>query len=59
MLSWFRLIMLAGAIFYLATGWYFTMIRDNGDRLASELAGFIYATVFFASFMDSAEMPLA
>lgn len=59
MLPWFKITMLAGTIFYLGMGWYFPMLIDNGDPLGAELAGFIYATVFFSNFMDSAQMPMA
>jgi hypothetical protein len=58
MLPWFRYTMLAASLFYIGLGWYFTMIRDGGHPLASELAGYIHSTVFIASFMMVWDMPL-
>lgn len=55
---WFRFTMLAGSLLYLFMAWYFPMISDDKNLLENELAGFIYATVFMASFMEVAKMPL-
>ena len=56
---WIKYIVLAGSVLYLAMGWYFPMIRDGAKWPCNELVGYIYATVFFANFMDSAQMPLS
>ena len=58
-LPWFKFIVEAGSIFYLALGWYFTMIRDGGHWLGNELVGYIYATVFTASVLSAWQMPMA
>lgn len=55
---WFKFIMLAGSAFYLFLGWYFPMVSDSSTSLVNELSGFVYATVFIASFMETWEMPL-
>ena len=54
-----RYILLAGSLIYLLMGWYFRLISDEQPLWANWLAGFVYATVFFASFMSCAKMPLA
>jgi len=59
MLPWFKFIMLAGSIFYLALGWYFPMIRDGGNPMGAELVGYIYATVFTANLLSVWNMPMA
>lgn len=58
-LTWIRYFLLAGSLIYLFFGWYFPMIKEEKAYLKNELAGFIYSTVFFANFMDSAQMPLS
>jgi len=54
-----KYILLASALFYLALGWFFKMLIDAGGSLENEIVGFVYASVFFASYLDSAKMPLA
>lgn len=54
-----KYILLACALFYLALGWLFKMLTDAGGPLENEITGFVYATVFFAGYLDSAQMPLA
>ncbi|MCK7534102.1 MAG: hypothetical protein MZV63_25305 [Marinilabiliales bacterium] len=53
-----RYVLLAGSMFYLLLGWYFPLLDENKSTLKNELVGFAYSTVFFANFMESAQMPL-
>lgn len=55
---WFGYTMLAGALFYLGSGWYFPMIGNDSHWLANELAGYIYSTVFIANMLESRGMPM-
>lgn len=57
--TFIKYILLVSALFYIALGWYFPMLEDSGGWLENEIVGFIYATVFFASYLDSAHMPYA
>ena len=57
--SFIKYFLLAGVIFYLTLSWYFPLIKLGGTWMENEFVGFIYATVFFGSFMDSARMPMA
>ncbi len=57
--TFIKYILLVCALFYLALGWFFPMLRETGGWMENEIVGFIYATVFFASYLDSAHMPLA
>lgn len=58
-ITFIKYILLISALFYLTLGWYFQMLKETGGYLENEIIGFIYATVFFASYLDSAHMPLA
>jgi len=57
MVPWFRYTMLAGALFYLALGWYFPLIRDDNNFLANAMAVLIYATVFLGNFLETGGTP--
>lgn len=57
--TFIKYILLVSTLFYIALGWFFPMLREDGGWLENEIVGFIYATVFFASYLDSAHMPYA
>jgi hypothetical protein len=57
--AFIKYVLFAGSLFYLIFGWNFSLIKDGKFYLENEIVGFIYATVFFANFMDSAQMPMA
>jgi hypothetical protein len=57
--SFIKYFLLTGVIFYLALSWYFPLVKLGGTWMENEFVGFIYATVFFGSFLDSARMPMA
>ncbi|MCU0377873.1 MAG: hypothetical protein MUC78_06390 [Bacteroidales bacterium] len=58
MFPWFGYTLLAGALFYLGLGWYLPMISDNSHRLANELVGYVYSTVFIANMLEARGMPM-
>jgi hypothetical protein len=58
-IGFIKFFLLAGSIYYLFLGWNLPLIWDRKAYLEHEIAGFVYATVFFANFFDSILMPLA
>ena len=57
--AFIKYILLMSALFYLSLGWFFSLLREDKGWLENETVGFIYATVFFASYLDSADLPYA
>jgi len=53
--TFIKYILLVSALFYLTLGWFFQMLRETGGWLENEIVGFIYATVFFANYLDSTQ----
>jgi phosphate starvation-inducible membrane PsiE len=57
--AFIKYILLVSALFYLSLGWFFSLLREDEGWLENEIVGFIYATVFFAGYLDSAHLPYA
>lgn len=57
--AFIKYILLVSALFYLSLGWFFSLLRKDEGWLENEIIGFIYATVFFAGYLDSAHLPYA